>query len=737
MPFLPTDYVTMLSILLAFLHLTVSTRAFKISVPSFVILNEPASATWTRSERDQGDFVFVLRSLQSGESERLLDVPNNLPSGTISLNFTHPGCYGVEIGRFNTEFTAIISSPVLVLEVGGNPYIPCSPPPNTAPSSTTSNPATRKTSHHTASSSAYPASDSSLSSSPPASSSSTTLSTDTHSPSSGVSPTSRYGTIPSSGTLTSSSSDALFTASQSISVNSSSTSGAVSVSSSITSSSSPILAHSQSKSISPSFTTVSVGVSSTATSSSPASTSIFTDSQSVSNSSSATSSPLPSISISSPLNSNATDSDGLATTSFTGLSSTSQQLLQLSLTSTIDITAPSTSIATSRTDDFTSGTSSGAPSNQVTNAPSSTTVSSDPSRGVTSELPSHSFPFEPSPNGATGRTVLSTIIPSSTSVLQPTSTSFRSDSGEETRLPKVLGGVFAALSILLVILGLVLYRRHRRLKTRNHDIEARENFNRRSGSLLSRPTMARTQTLQSFSSAHISSRGSSINSIDEIVRLLDPSGHATGPDYASATTHESHESDDLTRRESSDIASEHSYHSLTSNPFLDPPEGPLLPELPRPNAVKRKSSVVQSPARSRTQRSNGTTDSGTSRKTSRPESYFFMFVDGVMEPLDSRSDRYHSLVLSSECSFLMPDQIVLQERADALREDIVWLRRKVSSLPSDKRENEELLSTIRMREEDLKRLDREIEGEEKQRQSDDFPHFSTDNMVMDYSRISG
>ncbi len=83
----------------------------------------------------------------------------------------------------------------------------------------------------------------------------------------------------------------------------------------------------------------------------------------------------------------------------------------------------------------------------------------------------------------------------------------------------------------------------------------------------------------------------------------------------------------------------------------------------------------------------------------------------------------------------MPDQIVLQERADALREEIVLLRRKVS-LSSDKRENEELLATIRLREEDLKRLDREIEGEEKQRRSDDFPHFSMDNMVMDYSRIS-
>lgn len=656
----------MLSILLAFLHLTVFTRAFKISVPSPVTLNEPASATWTRSERDQGDFIFVLRSLQSGECKRLLDVPHNLPSGTISLNFTHPGCYGVEIGRFDTEFTAIFSSPVLVLGEGGNPYIPCEPPPDTAPSSTTSNPATRKTSHHTASSSAHPISDSSLSSSTPASS-------------------------------------------QSASFNSSSTSGAVSVSSSITSS--------------------------TTTYSSPASTSIFTDSQSVSNPSSATSGPLPSISITSS-QLNATDSDGLPTKSFADLSSTSQQFLQLTSTSTIGATAPSTSIvATSRTDDFTSGTPSSAPSSQATNAPSSTTVSSDPSQRVTSELFSHSFPFESSPNGATSHTVLSTIIPSSTSVLQPTPP-YLSDSMEETRLPKVLGGIFAALFILLVTLGLVLYRRHRRLKARNHDIEARENFNRRSGSLLSRPTRVRIQTLQSFSSAHISSRGSSIDSIDEIVRLLDPSEHAAGPDYPSATTHKIHESDDWTRRESSNIASEHPHHSLTSDPFLDSPEGPLLPELPRPNAVKRKSSVVQSPARSRTQRSNGTTDSGTSRKTSRPESYFFMFVDGVMEPLDSRSDRYHSLVLSSECSFLIPDQVVLQERADALREDIVWLRRKVSSLPSDKRETEELLATIRMREEHLKRLDREIEGEEKQQRSDDFPHFSTDNMMMDYSRIS-
>ncbi|PBK89220.1 hypothetical protein ARMGADRAFT_1083764 [Armillaria gallica] len=433
-------------------------------------------------------------------------------------------------------------------------------------------------------------------------------------------------------------------------------------------------------------------------------------------------------------NSNATDSGGLPTTSFAGLTSPSQQFLPVASTFTIDTTAASTSIATSRTDDFTSGTSSSTPSSQIADSSSSTTVSSDPSRGVTSELSSHSFPFETSSNGATGPTALTTI-PSSASVLQPTSTSYPSDSMEATRLPRVLGGVFAALSILLVILGLVLYRRHRRLKTRTRDIEARENSNRRSGGLLTRPTMTRTQPPQSFSSAYISSPSSSIYSTDEIVRLLDPSGHATGPDAASTTPHESHESNALTRRESLDIASEHSYHSLTSNPFLDPPEGPPPPELPRPDAVKRKSPVVQRPTRSGTQRSNGTTDSETSRKTSRPESYFFMFVDGAMQPLDSRSDRYRSLVLSSECSFLMSDQSVLQERADALREEIVLLRRKVS-LSSDKRENEELLATIHLREEDLKRLDREIEGEEKQRQSDDFLHFSMGNIVTDYSRIS-
>ncbi|SJL10604.1 uncharacterized protein ARMOST_13994 [Armillaria ostoyae] len=405
-------------------------------------------------------------------------------------------------------------------------------------------------------------------------------------------------------------------------------------------------------------------------------------------------------------NSKATDSDGLPMTSFAGLSSTSQQFLPVTSTFTTDIAAASTSIATSRTADFTSGTSSSAPSSQVV----------DSSR-------------------ATGHTA-HTTIPPSTSVLQPTSTSYPSDSMQETRLPQVLGGVFAALSILLVILGLVLYRRRRRLKARTCDIEARENFNRRFGGLLTRPTMTRTQSSQSFSSAYISSLSSSVDSTDEIVRLLDPSGHATGQDDASATTHGSHGLNALTRRESSDIASEHSYHSLASNPFLDAPEGPPPPELPRPNAVKQKSPVVQRPIRSGTQRSNGTIDSGTSRKTSRPESYFFMFVDEVMQPLDERSNRYRSLVLSSECSFLMADQIVLQERADALREEIVWLIRKVSSLPSDEKENEELLITIRMREEDLKRLDREIEGEEKQRRSDDRPHCSMDYMVMDYSRIS-
>lgn len=742
MPLPPNDYVTMFSILLAFLYLTVSTKAFEIHVPYLVFLNQPATAAWTRNERDQGDFVFLLRSLQSGESERLSDVPNNLSSGTISLNFTHPGCYEVGIGRPDTDHIAIrIGTPVLVLEIDGILNIPCkiethnpkpsasSPPPDTALSSTTSNSATTNRPYHVSSFSAFPTSDSSLSSSTVASSSSIPISTDTHSSSSIVSPTSRYGTaIPSSGTSTSSSSDALSTGSQSPSFSSSSASRTANVSSSIavtSSSSSLILANSQSVSSSPSSATGSVSVSSTATSS-----------QSVSNSSSATSSPVPSISISSSLSSNATDSDGsVPTMSFTGLSSTSQQFLQVTQTSTIDITATSTGIATSPTDGLTSGTLSSAPSSQVANSPSSMTVSSTPSQGVTSELPSHSFTTEPSPKGATGYTSLTTI-PSSTSVIPPVSTSYSSDSMEETRLHRILGGVFTALSILLVILGLVLCRRHRRLKARTRDIEAYENFNRRSGSLLTRPSMAGTQTSQSFSNAYTSSRISSIDSIDEIVRLLDPSGHATGPEYARTTAHESHESDHLTRRESSDIASEHSYHSLTSNPFLDPPEGPLLPELPLPNAVKRKSSVVQSPARSATQRSNGTTDSGTSRKTSRPESYFFMFVDGVMQPLDSRSDRYRSLVLSSECSFLMPDQVVLQERADALHEEIVWLRRKVTSLPSDKGENEELLATIRMREENLKRLNREIEGEARQRQSDSFPPFSRDDMVTDYSRIS-
>ncbi|KAK0197933.1 hypothetical protein F5146DRAFT_64620 [Armillaria mellea] len=107
MPLLPNDYVTMFSILLAFLYLTVSTRAFEISVPWLVILNKPATAAWTRDERDQGDFVFLVRSLQSGESERLSDVPNNLSSGTISLNFTHPGCYEVGIGGLDTDHIAI------------------------------------------------------------------------------------------------------------------------------------------------------------------------------------------------------------------------------------------------------------------------------------------------------------------------------------------------------------------------------------------------------------------------------------------------------------------------------------------------------------------------------------------------------------------------------------------------------------------------------------------------------
>ncbi|PBK89221.1 hypothetical protein ARMGADRAFT_335049 [Armillaria gallica] len=228
MPLPPNDYVTMLSILLAFLYLTVSTRAFEISVPYFVVLNEPATAAWTRSERDQGDFVFVLRSLQSGESERLSDVPNNLSSGTISLNFTHPGLYKVEIGRFNTEFIAIrISSPVLVLEVDGILNIPyktethnpkpsaSSPPPDTALSSTASN---LTTLHHASSFSPF--------STPEVLSSSTVTSS--------VSPTSGYGTILNSSTSTSSSSAASSTASQSTSFSSLSTSGAVSDSSSIT-----------------------------------------------------------------------------------------------------------------------------------------------------------------------------------------------------------------------------------------------------------------------------------------------------------------------------------------------------------------------------------------------------------------------------------------------------------------------------------------------------------------------
>ncbi|SJL10605.1 uncharacterized protein ARMOST_13995 [Armillaria ostoyae] len=190
----------------------------------------------------------VSRSLQSGESERLSDLPNNLSSGTISLNFTHPGCYEVGIGRFNIEFIEIqISSPVLVLEVDGNPNIPCkmetpspkpsasSPPPDTAPSSTTSNPTTP---HHPSSFSAFPTSDSSLSSSTATSSSSTPNFTDTRSLSSSVSPTSGYGTIPSSSTSTSSSSPTNLVDSQSTSISPSSAMGSVSVSSSSTATSS-------------------------------------------------------------------------------------------------------------------------------------------------------------------------------------------------------------------------------------------------------------------------------------------------------------------------------------------------------------------------------------------------------------------------------------------------------------------------------------------------------------------
>ncbi|KAK0207878.1 hypothetical protein DFS33DRAFT_1299794 [Desarmillaria ectypa] len=310
------------------------------------------------------------------------------------------------------------------------------------------------------------------------------------------------------------------------------------------------------------------------------------------------------------------------------------------------------------------------------------------------------------------------------------STSSPPDMGE-TRLPQVLGGVFAAGSILLFILGFILYRRRLRLKARAREIEAHENLNGRPGSVLTRP-MARTLSPQSFNSAYISSRGSSINSMDEIAQLLDPGSYGTGPDHTSSRTHESHGS---SNSESSDITSQYPYHSLSSNPSLDLPEGPSPPELPRHNAIKRESAVIQMPARSGTQKSNSTTDSGNSRKTSRPESYFYTFVDGVMQPLDSHSDRYCSCVLSSECSYLMQEQSVLQERADALREEIVWLRRKVSSLPSDMKENEELLTTIHMREENVKRLEREInEGERERRQSDDIPHFSMDDMAMDYNR---
>ncbi|KAG7450901.1 uncharacterized protein BT62DRAFT_543091 [Guyanagaster necrorhizus] len=709
------DYVTMLPILLAFLFLTGSISAFQISVPGTVYIDAPVNATWTRSERDQGDFVFALRSISiPGKSKVISDIPRNLSSGTIELNFTYPGVYVAEIQTPSPECLVVEASNTMVVpsaEIGGYPIIPSgSEAPTSQPSASSglaegTTTSTLKPPYHALSSTALPT----LSSSTAESSSSASIPVDSNSVSS----------VLVTGSVSSLSSHITTSSSTPISVDSHSLASSVL----FTSGFDPVPSPSVRITTSSSSASIFVDGQSTSSSLSPALESVI-----VPITATATSSPSPSITISGSLNGIGIGHNGLRTKIFSSISSA--KLLSAAPTSTLTIATPGTSIGTSGTSDFTSGTPRSATSSQVTGPSSSTTVTSGPSKEVTSNFPSHSFGFEPSSSGATTTVLTNT----SSSIYNPQSSSTSSSTYmDEQRLPKVLGGVFAAMSVSLFIIGFVLYRRHQRLKARAHDMETRGNPSRRSEGGL---TLTRTLSPQSFNNAHLSSRSSSINSIDEVMRPLNPAGHETTPSsYTGTRTHESHESSALTRQESSDITSEYSYHSL-SNPFLDSPEGSPRLELPLFNTAEQESPPVGPPTRSATQKSNGTADTGTSRKTSRPESYFFMFVDGVMQPLDSRSDRYRSLVLSSECSYLVPDQIVLQERADALREDIVQLKRKISSLPSDREQNEELLATIRMREEDVMRMDREIEEEWKKRRSSDILRFSMDDVDMDYSRTS-
>ncbi|KAK0207877.1 hypothetical protein DFS33DRAFT_389145 [Desarmillaria ectypa] len=308
--FLPKNYVTMPSILLAFLFFAGSTRAFGISIPEPPRLNELVNVAWTRSEQDQGDFIFALHPIPSlsDELEILGDVPN-LSSGTISINITRPGAYEVFV-------PGIGGSPIIPSTLGTpNPQPSASSrPPKTVLSSATSTLATPKPSHHPSSFPTFPTLDSILSSSTATSSSSAPISIDCNSVSSSVSSTSGPVTIPSASTAISSPSDVISTTSQSISFSPTSASGSVSVSRSSTVTSR----------LSSASGSVSASSSSTATFSPLAP--ISTDGQSTtfglsSTLVSVTVPNLSSVTSSSPLNSINTYPDDLPTTSYAGFSS--------------------------------------------------------------------------------------------------------------------------------------------------------------------------------------------------------------------------------------------------------------------------------------------------------------------------------------------------------------------------------------------------------------------------------
>ncbi len=105
------------------------------------------------------------------------------------------------------------------------------------------------------------------------------------------------------------------------------------------------------------------------------------------------------------------------------------------------------------------------------------------------------------------------------------------------------------------------------------------------------------------------------------------------------------------------------------------------------------------------------------------QTFYLSHMDGFLQRPDSDPHRHERdpSVASSNASHLTSRQFLLHERADSLRDEADWLRRTISSSPPNDRIVEELQTTIRRLEEQVRRLEAEHESDWALCQSDEPP----------------